>query len=455
MSDTSKIISDGYAHAQKAIHHDKAACKGNNPEDFNAAKNSYMRAIEHYMTALKWEKNDRVKSSLRDKINSYVERAEIMKEWLKKLEEQQKAEAEAKLNENNGTGTGGGGDNSMEAKGKKKDGKDDETEKMRSQLGSAILTEKPNVKWEDVAGLEGAKEALKEAVILPQKFPQMFVGKRKPWKGILLYGPPGTGKSFLAKAVATESDAQFFSVSSSDLVSKWQGESEKLVKELFAMARKAGKAIIFIDEIDALVSTRSDNESESSRRIKTEFLVQMDGVGKSTDGVLLLGATNIPWGLDDALLRRMERRVYIPLPDAYARARMFRIHLGSTPNNLTDENYNELGQRTAGYSGSDIAIVVRDAIMQPVRTLQQATLFKPVKVKQESGSIVTKLTPCSPGDPEGQEMSLMDVKGDELEVPPVSVDDFIVALESTKPSVSVENIQQHEKFTSEKGQSGV
>lgn len=454
MTDTNKIISDGYDHAQKAISYDKAACKSNNPEDFNAAKNSYLRAIDHYMTALKWEKNDRVKSSLRDKINSYIERAEIMKEWLNKLEEKQKAEAEAKLNDNNGTGTGGGGSDSMEAKGKK-NGKDDETEKMRSQLGSAILTEKPNVKWDDVAGLEGAKEALKEAVILPQKFPQMFVGKRKPWKGILLYGPPGTGKSFLAKAVATESDAQFFSVSSSDLVSKWQGESEKLVKELFAMARKAGKAIIFIDEIDALVSTRSDNESESSRRIKTEFLVQMDGVGKSTDGVLLLGATNIPWGLDDALLRRMERRVYIPLPDEFARARMFKIHLGATPNELTDDDYRELGQKSTGYSGSDVAIVVRDAIMQPVRKLQQARFFKRVQVTQEDGSIVKKMTPCSPSDPDREEKSLMDVKGDELEVPPVSVLDFEIALESTKPSVSVDNIQQHEKFTAEKGQSGV
>lgn len=106
--------------------------------------------------------------------------------------------------------------------------------------------EKPNVKWDDVAGLEGAKEALKEAVILPARFPQLFVGKRKPWKGILLYGPPGTGKSYLAKAVATEADSTFFSVSSSDLVSKWQGESEKLVRNLFELAREKKPSIVFI-----------------------------------------------------------------------------------------------------------------------------------------------------------------------------------------------------------------
>ncbi len=124
------------------------------------------------------------------------------------------------------------------------------------------------MKWDDVAGLESAKEALKEAVVLPIRFPQFFTGKRKPWKGILLYGPPGTGKSFLAKAVATEADSTFFAMSSSDLVSKWQGESERLVKQMFEMAREAKPSIIFIDEIDSLCTARSEGESESSRRIK-------------------------------------------------------------------------------------------------------------------------------------------------------------------------------------------
>lgn len=165
--------------------------------------------------------------------------------------------------------------------------------------------EKPNVKWSDVAGLENAKESLKEAVILPIKFPHLFTGKRQPWRGILLYGPPGTGKSFLAKAVATEANnSTFFSVSSSDLLSKWLGESEKLVKNLFELARTHKPSIIFIDEVDSLCSSRSDNESESARRVKTEFLVQMQGVGNDNDNVLVLGATNIPWCLDAAIRRR-------------------------------------------------------------------------------------------------------------------------------------------------------
>ena len=213
---------------------------------------------------------------------------------------------------------------------------DPEVKKLRAGLTSAILVDKPNIRWDDVAGLEVAKEALKEAVILPIKFPHLFTGKRTPWRGILLYGPPGTGKSYLAKAVATEAKSTFFSVSSSDLVSKWQGDSERyayllcflvhslnrhsvpasyfplitrvrccrLVKQLFQMARESKPAIIFIDEVDSLAGTRNEGESEGSRRIKTEFLVQMNGVGHDDTGVLVLGATNIPWQLDPAIKRR-------------------------------------------------------------------------------------------------------------------------------------------------------
>jgi vacuolar protein-sorting-associated protein 4 len=231
------------------------------------------------------------------------------------------------------------------------DEKEDDSEeaKLKKSLSSAIVAEKPNVAWDDVAGLEAAKDALKEAVILPAKFPQLFTGKRRPWKGILLYGPPGTGKSYLAKAVATEANSTFFSVSSSDLISKWQGESEKLVKQLFEMARDRLPSIIFIDEIDSLCGSRSEGEAESSRRVKTEFLVQMQGVGKSHDGILVLGATNIPWELDPAMRRRFEKRIYISLPEAEARGYMAKIHLGDTPSTMTPAQFEELGEKTEGY----------------------------------------------------------------------------------------------------------
>jgi vacuolar protein-sorting-associated protein 4 len=250
------------------------------------------------MLALKWEKNEQSKATIRVKINEYLERAEKLKQHLNDEANKKKP---GKIGANGSTAAGSGG----KAAGDDEETLDADSKKLRGALSGAILTEKPNIRWEDVAGLDQAKEALKEAVILPIKFPQLFnKGNRKPWRGILLYGPPGTGKSYLAKAVATEANSTFFSVSSSDLVSKWMGESERLVKQLFAMARENKPAIIFIDEVDALCGTRGEGESEASRRIKTEMLVQMDGVGHDSSGVLVLGATNIPWQLDSAIRRR-------------------------------------------------------------------------------------------------------------------------------------------------------
>ena len=179
---------------------------------------------------------------------------------------------------------------------------------LKKQLEGCLVTEMPNVSWDDVAGLENAKQALKEAVILPIQYPQLFEGKRQPWKGILLYGPPGTGKSYLAKAAATETKGRFFSVSAANIVSKFMGESERLLKALFELARKNKPAVIFIDEIDSVLSARSEGENEATRRLKTEFLIQMQGVGKDDKGILVLGATNIPWGLDPAVRRRFQKK---------------------------------------------------------------------------------------------------------------------------------------------------
>lgn len=244
----------------------KQAITADQAGDYDKALPLYKRSLEYFMTGLKYEKNPAARDTIKARVDGYMKRAEDLKNALKDGG-----------SDGSGPSPGGGGGSTTASKGKDKGGdKDDgDKDKMRSALSSAIVSEKPNIKWDDVAGLEGAKEALKEAVVLPIRFPQLFVGKRKPWKGILLYGPPGTGKSFLAKAVATEADSTFFAMSSSDLVSKWQGESEKLVKQMFEMAREAKPSIIFIDEIDSLCTSRSEGESESSRRIKTEFLVQV------------------------------------------------------------------------------------------------------------------------------------------------------------------------------------
>ncbi|KAA6361668.1 MAG: putative Vacuolar protein sorting-associated protein 4, partial [Streblomastix strix] len=194
---------------------------------------------------------------------------------------------------------------------------------------------------------------------------------------------PGTGKSVLAKAVATEVDAQFFSISAADITSKWIGVGEKNVKELFVQAREKDNSIIFIDEIDSIAGTRgSEGKSESSKNILTQLLVQLEGVGNDNSKVLFLAATNTPWSLDSAILRRLQKRVYIPLPDPVARETLFRLKLGDTPHNLTQIDFKILAQKADSYSGSDISNVVQDALMQPVRVLQKTMKFKKVQVEE-------------------------------------------------------------------------
>ncbi|XP_073525729.1 spastin-like [Phyllobates terribilis] len=242
--------------------------------------------------------------------------------------------------------------------------------KLAEIINTVIVDRSPSVKWDDVAGLEKAKQTLFEMVILPTKRRDLFTGLRRPPRGLLLFGPPGNGKTMLAKAVASECDATFFNVSASSLTSKWVGEGEKLVRTLFMVAISRQPSVIFMDEIDSIMSTRQANEHDASRRLKSEFLVQFDGVTSNPDDlVVVIGATNKPQELDDAVLRRLVKRIYIPLPDRSVRRLILQQNLKGQAFSLPSRDLEKLTRETEGYSGSDLQALCEEAAMMPIREL--------------------------------------------------------------------------------------
>jgi len=291
-----------------------------------------------------------------------------------------------------------------------------------------IVQKNPNIRWEDIADLHEAKRLLEEAVVLPMWMPDFFKGIRRPWKGVLMVGPPGTGKTMLAKAVATECGTTFFNVSSSTLTSKYRGESEKLVRLLFEMARFYAPSTIFIDEIDSLCSRRgSESEHEASRRVKSELLVQMDGISSNSEEVgkvvMVLAATNFPWDIDEALRRRLEKRIYIPLPNMEGREALLKINLREVKVE-PEVDMKEIAARLKGYSGADITNVCRDASMMSMR--RKIAGLKPEQIKQ--------------------------LAKEDLDLP-VSMQDFIEAIAKCNKSVSEDDIQKYTKWMAEFGSS--
>lgn len=307
------------------------------------------------------------------------------------------------------------------------------------QILNDIIVRGDEVHWDDIAGLEAAKKALKEAVVYPFLRPDLFSGLREPARGMLLFGPPGTGKTMLARAVATESKSTFFSVSASTLTSKWHGESEKLVRALFGLSKALAPSIIFVDEIDSLLSARSSGtENEASRRSKTEFLIQWSDLQRAAAGrerndgdkdkkkgggdasrVLVLAATNMPWDIDEAARRRFVRRQYIPLPEHHVREQQLRKLLSYQKHELSDEDISQLVLATEGFSGSDITALAKDAAMGPLRNLGEALLHTPKE-----------------------------------QIRPIRSQDFEASLSSIRPSVSRDGLRVYEEWAEKFGERG-
>ncbi|CAI5711687.1 unnamed protein product [Hyaloperonospora brassicae] len=375
----------------------EAAVAADKAEKYEEAVGLYAAGIEKMMVQFSQLPDDASRTQLRHKINEYMLRAEYLKYQMVEQHTLKQTPIQRA-----------------------------EYTKKHTAHAHAILDEvldrSPGVRWTDIAGLSVAKQILQEAVILPTLRPDLFTGLRAPPRGVLLFGPPGTGKTLLAKAVATEANATFFNISASSLTSKWVGEGEKLVRALFEMARELQPSVVFMDEIDALLAARSASENDASRRIKNQFFTELDGAASSQeDRVLVMGATNLPQELDEAIIRRLEKRIYVPLPDASSREGLFRHLLqGSHKFSLSSREIKHIVKSTEGYSGSDLKAVCKDAALGPIRELGA----KVASVKVE------------------------DVRG-------INASDFQVALERVRPSVSATTIEALVAWNEQYGVSAV
>lgn len=286
-------------------------------------------------------------------------------------------------------------------------------DKLRASLSSGkelewLVNKKSDVTFNDVAGLEDVKEEICIKIIYPFEHPKVAkkygVGSGG---GVLLYGPSGTGKTFIAKAIANEVEASFFNIKPSDIMSKWVGEAEHNIEELFRIARSKPKSVIFIDEIEALVPKRRDSGSTIMQRVVPQILAEMDGMNSENSGLLFIGATNEPWSLDPAILRpgRLGEKIYVPPPDFASRKKLFELYMRNKP--LTKNiDIDTLAQTAKGYSGADIKDVCIKASVIPFKESIQTGIERDIEMQ-----------------------------------------DFIKALEIVKPSINEKDLKRFENFS--------
>lgn len=381
MSDTENLRELASSFAKKALFLEKRG-------ELKQAIINYSKAIQLLKKLIEIEENDAVRQIYVSRLKHYATRLKELLKTVKKVPRKRLP---------------------------KEKGVIDEEADIESTIKDAIISEKPNIKWEDIADLEKAKQALLESIVWPMKRPDLFKGSRRPWRGILLFGPPGCGKTLLAKAVASNINATFFNVDSSVILSKWFGESPKIVRRLFETARLKQPSIIFMDEVDAIASSRDGGENEAMRRVKTTLLSQMDGLlSRSDDRIVIIGATNMPEDLDPAFRRRFEKRIYVPPPDLKGRKEIFRIHLRDIE--LDDDvDLDKLAKLTENYTGSDIALVVREASMRPIRELAEKGEIENVNVNPRK----------------------------------VNMNDFLEALKVIRPSLTPKEIKRYEAWARE------
>jgi AAA+ superfamily predicted ATPase len=267
--------------------------------------------------------------------------------------------------------------------------------KFISMIEREIIPNNADVSWDQIAALHDAKRLLRECCVMPLLVPDLFTGLRQPWKGVLLFGPPGTGKTLLAKAVASETGTTFFNVTPASVISKYHGESEKIVTTLFAMARHYAPSVLFFDEIDALMSERgAAGEHEASRRLKTTFLSEMDGLNSRKDSrIVVIGTTNCPWDLDVALRRRLEKRIHVRLPNTDARKAAVSMFLSSLmlDADLLQQLSSAVAEASHNFSFADLHSLCKEASMAPMRRAMDQHSTAELKELQSRGELALEV----------------------------------------------------------------
>ncbi|MBS85519.1 MAG: AAA family ATPase [Candidatus Heimdallarchaeota archaeon] len=340
-----------YAKARKIA---QEAVKADDSNNHKEAYRLYLQSAEILLELTKFTENPQLSKIYENRAKEYIGRAKTLNKLIK---------------------------TQIPNKSSKNPSSSEENSEYDKVLETSIVSETPDLTLDDVAGLEDVKRSLREAIVLPLKRPDLFTGSRQPWRGILLHGPPGCGKTMIAKATAGDIKATFFNISAAVLVSKWLGESEKLVKRLYELAKEKQPSIIFIDEVDSLTQSRSENENDAMRRVKTQLLSSMEGISSNKDDrVVTIGATNVPWEIDSAFRRRFQRRIYVPLPDEKARKIIFEINSRGIELDKSID-FKKLSKITNDYTGSDIANICREAIMAPIRELDSTNMIDDSSIK--------------------------------------------------------------------------
>ena len=413
-------------------------------KNYDEAVKFYILAVEYFKLARKYEMSLPQSKILYSKILDCLDRAEAIK---------------GIADEHKGESTNSNSASAVKAKGKTKDKNEndkDDKDSDKVQIGNSIfVATSPNVKFDDIIGLAETKKLLQAALVWPIKFADIYTANdTSASRSMLLYGPPGTGKTQLAKAVATEMKCSFITVSSTDIMSKWLGDSEKIIRRIFEIAREKAPTVMFFDEVDGILSSRTDsNTSEAANKVKNEILTNMSGFQGITDKekfVFVLAATNNPSNLDIAVVRRFEQRLYIPLPDADARCLMFKKKLDKCVHKLSEDDYKAAADATDQYSGADIEIVTRYCKESALRKYADATEFK---VNSEGKYIPIKYA----DDVEGETvtMNFNDIVQNQVCVLPIVLSDLIESITKNKPSTSAVDCKKYDEFTAKFGTLGI